>query len=76
MAYIMGAEINKFTAVGNREYNSLLIFMTKTISRTDEIEPLFCGVNPDRNIFSIKCGTITSSLVALHRFGPSPSPNF
>ena len=32
-------------------------------------------VNPDRNIFSINV-ELTSTVFALQRFGPSPSPNF
>ena len=32
-------------------------------------------VNPDRNIFSINCGT-NIYFFTLQKFGPSPSPNF
>ena len=34
----------------------------------------FFRVNPDRNIFSIKCGTDTYFINSM-RFGPSSSPN-
>ena len=50
------------------DYRLVLIFMTETISITDE------AVNPDRNIFSINV-ELTSTFFTLQRLGPSPSPS-
>jgi len=50
------------------KYGLFLIFVTETISRTDEGQPR------PKYIFN-NCGTNTS-FFTLQRFGPSPLPNF